>query len=231
MHVETAISPQFCRAPDFDERLRHDFGAVTARSRAAAPAGVTPHRHITMAGALYQKDGQLSASDRFQLSELFKACATYGIPVAADFSVAVRNLAYGDNVLDQPRPDGQKTDIFVSAFILGARANPEHLKKSPEDQILFLRAANHDHQNIWAQAAEQSGADMVVAFAKRQYELRPAHFARAPFMRADNLLASDYFEAAGILLRDTYAHTLQHAHRRTGRASALSVELDRILPP
>lgn len=208
--------------------LHRTFEGLTERSRRHAVKDMPIMRHITMVGALFDdRTGNLSSNDTTYLQYALNNCIEYGIPIARDFTVAVRNLAYGDNFHEHPCKDNKKTDLLISAFVY----NPpqDHTPTPlPGKENLFLLSPKHYLKDIWALSAARSGAKIIIAHANSKHEIGPDYFARTPFLHCENLDAK-LDARSGILIRETIARKMQQTLRKAGKVSALSCELDRVL--
>lgn len=212
---------------DFQSNLRRHFATIVRKGNKTALSQISPIQNIALVGALYKKNSPtgLSFNDSQHLQYALTTLGTYGIPVTNDFSVAVRNLAYNDNVLATPRLNNQKVDLWVQCFVF----NPDNPKKKTEiakDTSLYCQVAKeHFEPNIWAISADQSGADIIIAYANGPHEIGPAHFDSPAFMRTDNLDPLLY-DASGILFRRSCAKEIL---KKNKQKTVLTIELDRVI--
>ena len=147
---------------DFQDKLRKHFRPIADKSQKSALPKMPFVQNVALVGALYDGNTQtgLSLNDHQHLQYALNTLATYGIPIARDFSVAVRNLAYNDNVLTNPRPNDQKIDLWVQCFVF----NPDKPKKKKgisKDTSFYCQVAEeHFQPAVWAESADKSGADI-----------------------------------------------------------------------
>lgn len=155
-----------------------DSGLVATFLAAAQPcaAASRPVSRVLMVGGLVGNP-TLSDDDQTYLKVIFANMAKWGARPAADLTIQVMNLRYGQDFLEKP----VQTDLVVGARIYWSEnQSTAHFI----DRRMGLQSRKSQDPEAWHKALCASGAWLAVNVHNNLAELPTAYWEKPPFVRA-----------------------------------------------